>query len=97
MEKLDELIQAIAKSGDEKVINIFLEWQEEGIKAKERLIEKLDKLLKKSEGKPETTSENSLPKHAVNNLAEFCKNISQQEDCPAEFIDIVNKEFWNLI
>ena len=35
--------------------------------------------------------------HAVNNLAEFCKNISQQEDCPAEFIDIVNKEFWNLI
>ena len=97
MEKLDELIQAIAESGDEKVMNIFLEWQEEGIKAKERLIEKLDKLLKKSEGKPETTSENSLHKHAVNNLAEFCKNISQQKDCPAEFIDIVNKEFWNLI
>jgi hypothetical protein len=60
MGKLDELMQAIAESGDEKVQAVFLEWQDEKIKAKERLIEKLDKLLKASEGKPETTSENSL-------------------------------------
>jgi len=65
MGKLDKLIQAIAESGDEKVMSAFLEWQDEGIKAKERLIEKLDKLLKTSEGKPETTSENSLHKHFV--------------------------------
>ena len=32
-----------------------------------------------------------------NILADFCKKISQQEDCPTEFVDIVNKEFWNLI
>lgn len=30
-------------------------------------------------------------------LANFCKKISRQEDCPVEFQDIVNKEFWNLI
>ena len=30
-------------------------------------------------------------------LANFCKKISKQEDCPAEFQEIVNKEFWNLI
>jgi len=30
-------------------------------------------------------------------LADFCKHIAKQEDCPAEFIEIVNKEFWNLI
>lgn len=30
-------------------------------------------------------------------LADFCKKISQQKDCPPEYIDIVNKEFWNLI
>ena len=33
----------------------------------------------------------------VSNLAKFCEKISQQEDCPPEFIEIVNKEFWNLI
>ena len=30
-------------------------------------------------------------------LANFCKKISKQEDCPAKFQEIVNKEFWNLI
>ena len=30
-------------------------------------------------------------------LANFCKKISKQEDCPVEFQEIVNKEFWNLI
>jgi len=30
-------------------------------------------------------------------LSEFREKISQQKDCPPEFIDIVNKEFWNLI
>ena len=30
-------------------------------------------------------------------LANFCKKVSKQEDCPSEFQDIVNKEFWNLI
>jgi hypothetical protein len=30
-------------------------------------------------------------------LADFCKKISKQEDCPAEFVDLVNKEFWKLI
>ena len=33
----------------------------------------------------------------VSNLAKFCEKISKQEDCPPEFIEIVNKEFWNLI
>ena len=33
----------------------------------------------------------------VSNLAKFCKKIAKQEDCPPEFIEIVNKEFWNLI
>ena len=32
-----------------------------------------------------------------NILADFCKKISKQEDCPAEFVDLVNKEFWKLI
>ena len=30
-------------------------------------------------------------------LSNFCKEISKQENCPQEFQDIVNKEFWNLI
>ena len=33
----------------------------------------------------------------VSNLAKFCEKISKQEDCPPEFIELVNKEFWNLI
>lgn len=31
------------------------------------------------------------------NEENFCKKISDQQDCPKEFIDLVNKEFWNLI
>jgi len=38
-----------------------------------------------------------LDSQNVSNLAKFCKRISQQEDCPPEFVEIVNKEFWNLI
>ncbi len=34
---------------------------------------------------------------SVDVLADFCKKISKQKDCPKEFIEIVNKEFWNLI
>lgn len=30
-------------------------------------------------------------------LADFCKKVSNQKDCPEEFQEIVNKEFWNLI
>lgn len=30
-------------------------------------------------------------------LADFCKKISEQVDSPAEFQEIVNKEFWNLL
>ena len=33
----------------------------------------------------------------VSNLAKFSQKIAKQEDCPAEFIEIVNSEFWNLI
>jgi hypothetical protein len=33
----------------------------------------------------------------VSNLAKFCQKIAKQKDCPPEFIEIVNKEFWNLI
>jgi hypothetical protein len=44
-----------------------------------------------------TSHDKALNLADVNNLAKFCKEISQQEDCPAEFVDIVNKEFWNLI
>ena len=33
----------------------------------------------------------------VNNLAKFSKMIANQKNCPPEFADIVNKEFWNLI
>lgn len=39
----------------------------------------------------------ALPIHSVSNLAKFCHEISKQEDCPAEFVEIVNREFWNLI
>lgn len=77
MGKLDELIQAIAESGNEKVMTAFLEWQDEGIKAKERLIKKLDNLLKTSEGKVDDTIENSLHKHFVNGwpLEDFPDNL----------------------
>lgn len=64
MNKMTKLIKAIAKSDNENVQNAFLEWQDERIKTKERLIEKLDKLLKESKGKHESNS-NSLHKHAV--------------------------------
>lgn len=30
-------------------------------------------------------------------LAEFCEKIAKQKDCPTEFKEIVNQEFWNLI
>jgi len=30
-------------------------------------------------------------------LENFSKEVSKQTDCPKEFIDIVEKEFWNLI
>jgi len=33
----------------------------------------------------------------VNSLAKFCKKVAKQQDCPPEFIEIVNKKFWNLI
>lgn len=49
-------------------------------------------------GAEKGSNENAaLTLHDVSNLAKFCKEISQQEDCPAEFTEIVNKEFWNLI
>lgn len=43
------------------------------------------------------TEEKQLIISDVNNLAKFCEKISQQEDCPPEFTEIVNKEFWKLI
>ena len=30
-------------------------------------------------------------------LSSFCRKIATQKDCPVEFVEIVNKEFWNLI
>ena len=30
-------------------------------------------------------------------LIKFCKKIAKQKDCPTEFIEIVNNEFWNLL
>ena len=30
-------------------------------------------------------------------LADFCKKVAKQQDCPEEFQEIINKEFWNLI
>ena len=47
--------------------------------------------------KPIDLIANDVTIHNVDNLAKFCKKIAKQEDCPPEFIDIVNKEFWNLI
>lgn len=32
-----------------------------------------------------------------NSVKENIKRIINQKDCPAEFIEIVNKEFWDLI
>lgn len=60
-------------------------------------LEKVIVDLKECEGKPDSDTSGGLHLADVGNLAKFCKEISQQEDCPAEFIDIVNKEFWNLI
>lgn len=50
----------------------------------EAMVEKIDKAF---ETEHTDTSE----------LAKFCKLISEQHDCPPEFQEIVNKEFWNLI
>lgn len=30
-------------------------------------------------------------------ISKFCNKIIAQSDCPPEFINLVNKEFWNLI
>ena len=30
-------------------------------------------------------------------IEDFCRKISEQQDCPPEFVKIVNDEFWNLI
>jgi len=57
MDKMNKLIEVIAKSGNEEVQKAFLEWQDEGIKAKEKFIEKLDRMLKESEGKKADTSQ----------------------------------------
>ena len=43
------------------------------------------------------TGDRQLTIHDVSNLAKFCKKIAKQKDCPPEVIEIVNKEFWNLI
>jgi hypothetical protein len=29
-------------------------------------------------------------------IAEFCDKISIQQDCPSDFQEIINKDFWNL-
>lgn len=53
---------------------------------------------KKGIARAKSRNENSgLTIPCVSNLAKFAKKISQQKDCPSEFVDIVNKEFWNLI
>jgi len=56
---------------------------------------KIESLM--SNGNNATLESAKCNKHDVSNLSKFCKQISQQKDCPAEFVDIVNKEFWNLI
>ena len=61
---------------------------------KEKFIEVVSELCK---GKPDSDNTSKLNIDGVNILAKFSKKISQQSDCPAEFTDIVNKEFWNLI
>jgi len=38
-----------------------------------------------------------LPIQRVSNMAKFCQKIAKQEDCPPEFVEIVNKDFLNLI
>ena len=38
-----------------------------------------------------------LNHNKIETIANFCKKISKQKDCPSEFIEIVNKEFWNLL
>lgn len=43
------------------------------------------------------TEDRQLTIPDVSNLAKFCQKIAKQEDCPPEFIEIVDKEFWNLI
>ena len=43
------------------------------------------------------TEDRKLTIPDVSNLAKFCQKIAKQEDCSPEFIEIVDKEFWNLI
>jgi len=45
----------------------------------------------------DTGDNEALNIQCVSSLAKFCQKIAKQEDCPPEFIEIVNKEFWNLI
>ena len=46
-----ELIDAIAENGDTKIMKLFLIFQDEQIKFKERIIEGMDKILKTSSKK----------------------------------------------
>ena len=41
-----ELVDAIAENGDTKIMKLFLIFQDEQIKFKERIIEGMDKILK---------------------------------------------------
>jgi hypothetical protein len=35
---------------------------------------------------------------AISEIEEYwLQKITEQEDCPSEFIEIVDKEFWNLL
>ena len=49
------------------------------------------------DGMDDADADSKLNIDGVNILAKFSKEIAKQSDCPSEFLDIVNKEFWNLI
>ena len=81
----------------------FIGWNNDQIKGYQTaLISVREKIKQLSERQTITeVSENSDSKALhiadVSKLAKFSQKIDKQEDCHAEFVEIVNKEFWNLI
>lgn len=68
------------------------------IKKLRRQVKKLEtKNLTLKQANGITVNDSGLHLQHASNLAKFCQKIAKQEDCPPEFIEIVNKEFWNLI
>jgi hypothetical protein len=71
-------------------IKRLLKWDEELCNTKPNRVKKEE--IKSNKPKLVTFKDED-----IKILAEFCEKISRQENCPAEFNEIVNKKFWEII